>query len=40
MLVFDKWTCNTDGRQAIFFRDADGAGHSWGHGGALLRADD
>ena len=20
MLVFDKWTCNTDGRQAIFFR--------------------
>ncbi len=25
MLVFDKWTCNTNGRQAIFFRDADGA---------------
>lgn len=22
MLVFDKWTCNTDGRQAIFFRAA------------------
>lgn len=21
MLVFDKWTCNTNGRQAIFFRD-------------------
>jgi len=21
MFVFDKWTCNTDGRQAIFFRD-------------------
>jgi hypothetical protein len=20
MLVFDKWTCNTDGRQAVFFR--------------------
>jgi len=20
MLVFDKWTCNTNGRQAIFFR--------------------
>jgi hypothetical protein len=19
MLVFDKWTCNTNGRQAIFF---------------------
>jgi HipA-like protein len=29
VLVFDKWTCNTNGRQAIFFRDpggfADGA---------------
>jgi len=22
MLVFDKWTCNTNGRQAIFFRPA------------------
>lgn len=22
MLVFDKWTCNTNGRQAIFFRKA------------------
>ncbi|HXA81629.1 MAG TPA: hypothetical protein VNY56_00895 [Methylomirabilota bacterium] len=22
MLVFDKWTCNTNGRQAIFYRDA------------------
>jgi hypothetical protein len=22
MLVFDKWTCNTNGRQAIFFRAA------------------
>ena len=32
MLVFDKWTCNTNGRQAIFYRDADGAGHSLGHG--------
>ena len=21
MLVFDKWTCNTNGRQAIFLRD-------------------
>jgi hypothetical protein len=28
MLVFDKWTCNTNGRQAIFFRDADGAGRA------------
>ncbi len=27
VLVFDKWTCNTNGRQAIFFRDpADMAG--------------
>lgn len=25
MLVFDKWTCNTNGRQAIFFREP---GHS------------
>ena len=23
MLVFDKWTCNTNGRQAIFFRTRD-----------------
>jgi len=23
MLVFDKWTCNTNGRQAIFFRARD-----------------
>jgi hypothetical protein len=30
MLVFDKWTCNTNGRQAIFFREGDGAGHSVG----------
>ena len=22
MLVFDKWTCNTNGRQTLFFRDA------------------
>jgi hypothetical protein len=28
MLVFDKWTCNTNGRQAIFFRDAGSAAHS------------
>jgi hypothetical protein len=26
MRVFDKWTCNTNERQAIFFREADGAG--------------
>ena len=24
VLVFDKWTCNTNGRQAIFFREAAG----------------
>jgi hypothetical protein len=29
MLVFDKWTCNTDGRQTLFLRDsADGAAAS------------
>jgi len=21
MLVFDKWTCNTNGRQTLFFRE-------------------
>ena len=25
MLVFDKWTCNTNGRQTIFFQEAQGA---------------
>jgi hypothetical protein len=25
VLVFDKWTCNTNGRQAIYFRDPGGA---------------
>ncbi len=29
VLVFDKWTCNTNGRQAIFFRD-----HGGGEGAA------
>ena len=24
IFVFDKWTCNTNGRQAIFFREPDG----------------
>ena len=24
VFVFDKWTCNTNGRQAIFFREPDG----------------
>jgi hypothetical protein len=28
MLVFDKWTCNTNGRQTLFYRDADRAGES------------
>ena len=23
VLVFDKWTCNTNGRQAVFFREGD-----------------
>ena len=31
MLVFDKWTCNTNGRQAIFFREQDGAGRVPSH---------
>jgi HipA-like protein len=39
VLVFDKWTCNTNGRQAIFFREpgdqADEAG-SAAHGSAAL----
>jgi hypothetical protein len=26
MLVFDKWTCNTNGRQTLFFRPADDPG--------------
>jgi HipA-like protein len=38
VLVFDKWTCNTNGRQAIFFRepasDADGDGSSLANGPA------
>ena len=39
MLVFDKWTCNTNGRQTIFFReerrrpvpegDGNGSGDEW-----------
>ena len=28
MLVFDKWTCNTDGRQAVFFRKGKNLFHS------------
>ncbi len=34
MLVFDKWTCNTNGRQAIFFREVEGAGVRAGAGEA------
>ena len=36
MLVFDKWTCNTNGRQTLFFREellgphAEGNGHGSG----------
>jgi hypothetical protein len=26
MLVFDKWTCNTNGRQTVFFQDPDKTG--------------
>ncbi len=28
-LVFDKWTCNCDGRQVIFHRTADAEGPAW-----------
>jgi len=28
VFVFDKWTCNTNGRQAIFFRDPGGYGNA------------
>ena len=28
-LVFDKWTCNCDGRQAIFHRSTDREGSAW-----------
>jgi hypothetical protein len=27
MLVFDKWTCNTNGRQAVFIREAGKSGY-------------
>ena len=30
MLVFDKWTCNTNGRQTVFFRDAVAQGYRHG----------
>jgi hypothetical protein len=33
MLVFDKWTCNTNGRQTIFFRETS-AEPRWGAGGS------
>jgi len=29
MLVFDKWTCNTDGRQVIFYREDESTNHSY-----------
>jgi len=28
MLIFDKWTCNTNGRQTLFFRETGDAGES------------
>jgi hypothetical protein len=31
VLVFDKWTCNTNGRQAIFFRDPGGGAGAAGN---------
>jgi len=30
VLVLDKWTCNTNGRQAIFFREPDGRTDTFG----------
>jgi hypothetical protein len=29
MLVFDKWTCNTNGRQTIFFREGPSEEHDY-----------
>jgi hypothetical protein len=32
MLVFDKWTCNTNGRQTVFFQEGGGTpGNAGGH---------
>lgn len=31
MLVFDKWTCNTNGRQTLFLRGANGDGAEGGY---------
>jgi hypothetical protein len=28
MLVFDKWTCNTNGRQTLFLQQSAGSGHA------------
>jgi len=33
MLVFDKWTCNTNGRQTLFFREDARGSMPRGHGG-------
>ena len=30
MLVFDKWTCNTNGRQTLFFREELSCQHTQG----------
>jgi hypothetical protein len=30
MLVFDKWTCNTNGRQTLFFREELRRSNTWG----------
>jgi hypothetical protein len=34
VLVLDKWTCNTNGRQAIFFREPDERTEAFGSAGA------
>ncbi len=39
MLVFDKWTCNTNGRQTLFFRETENGVRSPGGNGDRARAD-
>jgi len=37
MLVFDKWTCNTNGRQTLFFRESENGDVHRGSGGKDVR---
>jgi len=36
MLVFDKWTCNTNGRQTIFFSEPRGDGTAGGYKARMI----